>query len=77
MENLKEHLTTFEILVSKYGFFMNLENIAETLNFPSSDSVRKALSRNTLTLPTTRLPHRKEIFVATDDVATYIDNHIN
>jgi hypothetical protein len=65
--------STFELLESKYGLLMSLKDVAEVLKYPSVDSVRKALSRKTLALPTTRLPNRREIFIRTNELAGYLD----
>lgn len=74
VENTAEKLSTFEILEARYGLLMSLKDVAEILKYPTADSVRKALARKTLALPTTRLPNRREIFIRTNEVAKYLDN---
>ncbi len=53
---------------------MSLKDVAEVLKYPTVDSVRKALARKTLALPTTRLPNRREIFIRTNELAGYLDS---
>lgn len=65
--------STFESLESRYGLLMSLKDVAEVLKYPTVDSVRKALARKTLALPTTRLPNRREIFIRTNELAGYLD----
>lgn len=72
-ESHQKKPSTFESLESRYGPLMSLKDIAEVLKYPSADAVRKALSRKTLALPTTRLPNRREIFIRTNEIAGYLD----
>ena len=77
MKILKSHQeksSTFDSLESKYGLLMSLKDVAEALKYPTVDSVRKALARKKLSLPMTRLPNRRGIFIRTDEVAGYLDN---
>lgn len=73
-ENHQKRPSTFESLESRYGLLMSLKDVAEVLKYPTVDSVRKALARKTLALPTTRLPNRREIFIRTNELAGYLDS---
>ena len=73
-EKTKIFEATFDRLEKKYGLLMNLEEVAEALKYPTTDALRKALTRKTLVLQTTKLPNRRGIFIKTNEVAAYLDN---
>lgn len=61
-------------LHEKYGEIMSLNEVATTLKFPTTDSVRKSLARGALKLSVVRLPQRRGMFVKTSDVVALLQN---
>lgn len=59
-------------LVERYGQVVGGADLAGLLGFRSADTLRKAISNNSLTLKTFVIPGRKGRFALTADVADWL-----
>lgn len=59
-------------LVERYGQIVGGADLAGLLGFRSADTLRKAISSNSLTLKTFVIPGRKGRFALTADVADWL-----
>jgi hypothetical protein len=63
-------------LVSEYGELCDMRNVARLLCYPSHQALLRAHQTNRLPITLIRLPRRKGLFAATEQIAQYLDSVI-
>jgi hypothetical protein len=59
-------------LMQRFGPMLTFSQVAEVLDFPTSDALERSIQRGHIELSTLKLPHRRGTFMLAHDLAHYL-----